>query len=251
MYGEEYSEDEPGHRRKKLILQVLAGLGILAAVVAGLYLYHDRYGISSEERFDREVAEDRIVAQALEPLRKHYPYEYDRLRRAAAEEYNLDKHGRVLDHIPSDFFRNFTERHAVEALQGGDKETLAVVQAYAALFDQAAKDTALCQVVNGNEDQMSDARLVFGQKPFTHFFGSFVVLSASGRGKTYTRKPPSFADLDSLRRERLKIDPNSKPTFRADPATRCKEGNTTAKALLALPQQQQINLMGVLFQSWR
>lgn len=248
-YGEE--EVDPRRQRLKLVAQAVLGILILAAVIGGLYFYHQRYGISSEERFDREVAEDRSVAIALEPMRRLFPYEYSRLRQTSAEFYNLEKKGRVIDRIPGDFLKNFVKRHAVEGLQGGDKQTLAFIASYGALFAEADKDPALCDLLFGYEDKMADAKLVFASKPLTTMFAAYAELASSGRKNPVKRAPASLADIDAFRREYRKLDPNPKPMFRASPEDQCKRANLTVQSIRALPDEQEIRLISVVLQFWR
>lgn len=246
-----WAEERARDKRGKLILQAALGALVLIAAAAGLYVYHDRYGISSEERFERELAEDSGAAEVLEPIRKLYPYEYGKLRRASSEAYNLEKTGRVLDHLPGNFLYDFLRRHAVEAIQGGDKETLAFIEAYASFFVQAENNKALCEIIYGNEDKVNDPVIMLGQKAFTRLYASYVTLAATGRSHPIRRSPPSRAEVLAMFNEMRRLDSNPKRDYPPSAQQRCHQANIAAKALASQPPEQQVRLVSMLFQIWR
>jgi hypothetical protein len=245
-------EEEAAHdRRGKVLLQAVLGLLVLVGAMAALYFWHDRYNITSEERFEREVAENKDAAVVLVPLRTLYPYEYRRLRQETTEAYNLEKEGLVLDRLPFDFLDGFRKRHAAEALMGGDAESLAFAAAYAALFEEAAKNKALCEVMFGNEDKISDPAVVLKQKPFTRMYAAFITLAASGKKQQIRREQTKFADLQAFWGEVRKLNPKPKYTYPLQPADRCQQANFTGRAIMAQPEERRIKLIAILLQGWR
>lgn len=246
-----WADEEARDRRNRTVIQAVVGLLILIAAAVGLYLYHDHYGISTEERFERELSANPAALTVLGPIRQYYPYEYSKLRRETAESYNLEKRGLVLDRLPEGFLEGFLKRHAVEALQGGDHETITFIDAYAAFFAQAEHDKALCEVIYGSDNKIADPGIVLKLPPFTRMYAAFVALAASGRKNPIRHDPPSRADMQSFSTDYLRLRPKGKTEWPISPQQRCAEANATAKAILMRPEDQRIRLISVLFQQWR
>lgn len=253
MYGDR--NEVAVFRRKQAKLAAMIILVVFVWVFIGWALYHtyQKYGISSEERFERELRQNRVAALALEPVKRHFPYEYSRMRQATALEYNLDKHGSVLKHIPADFLTNFLKRHSYEAISGGDRETLAFIAALGDLSDRAITDKALCHMLKGNEDQMSDMALVFSQEPFARMFAAFVEVAASGRKNQTPRKRAQTDDSGALRIAYQKLGPSKpkEPFGPLDESGKCRNEALMVRAIRSLPEDQQLRVAAVLFQAWR
>lgn len=251
MDGGYLDADERRQRTKKLIFYIAAVLIAWAVVGGAMYTYWAKYGVSSEDRFDRELDADPVMALALEPLGRLYPYEYKRLREAAAFDYNVDRHRRVIDHMPGDFIKKFRQRHAYEALMGGKDEKLAFMAAQGDLFEAALTDPKVCHMLVGNEVQMSDMALVFSTKPFARMFGAFVTVAASGLKPHEPDTSSAEDDIADLTRAMRKLDPNPGPIERGDDAGYCKREALTFQALRSLPPEQQVRLASRIFQVWR
>lgn len=202
--GDEYRAEQKV-RRRNLIIQASIGLLVLIAACALLYWYDRTYNLTAEERFEKELGTNESVEAALKPIRLKFPYEYKRLRKETAESYNLEKSGKVLDHLPAGYMGLFMKRHAFEALQGGDKEAFAFVDSYADMMTLAIKDDSVCQILMGNEQKFTDTPLIFSKKPIAQMFASFVSLAAAGRDSPVTRTPVSKAELSDYYRDLFEL----------------------------------------------
>lgn len=196
-YSQGYGQSTGMSTGSKIVLAIIASLGLLAITAVGMAVYN-RASMTPEQRFDAEIERDSAAKEMFDPIRVNFPGEYESFRRNVLRADPSLRNREIVIKSTSNFMKSFMGRHHKDAASAPDDSVVAYVEAAAAAGDAATTSEIVCKTLTGgasegppprNEDVAANTRMV----------KAMIEAVVAGSKTPVTHQRPTAADQAAIR----------------------------------------------------
>ncbi|HEX4847766.1 MAG TPA: hypothetical protein VFV30_06455 [Novosphingobium sp.] len=237
-------------------LGVLVGLPLIAAFAYGIYV---TLLMTPEQKFDRMLEAEPEARIFIDPLKKHYPEEYEDLRGSvlvALQGTNGELNGRLAS---MGFMNGFVVRHGYEAALAPDADLKPLLDAQTNAFAVFAANPNACESAIRQVPLADDKMKKQDKVTLIRFSGQFVKTAAAGRDRPVRRDRAGPEDqtalIEAMRAEGVSpsdlrdLDPAG--GAREEAVRRCGVLHKTLRAVQKLPPERSVRIYALLLGSSR